>query len=250
MELAMVAEGLGGERGWIKTVVYTSIFSALVFAATLISIQTPITKGYFNLGESMVYTSAIIGGPIIGGLAGGIGSAFADLYLGYSYYAPGTLAIKGLEGAIVGLLYFKLSRYSRESLRRLALPLAVFVGGAIVLAGAILYGAIYGGDTVLEIWGRSVSFKMPLWAWTLIGLAVGSWILYTVLRSDPSYSSAVVGMLLGGTLMVTGYFLYEAIVLGYGISASAEIPVNFGQALIGASIALAIVSAVRRAGYD
>jgi len=238
------------QESWIKVVVYTAIFAALVFAATLISVSTPITKGYFNLGESMVYTSAILGGPLIGGLAGGIGSAFADLYLGYSDYAPGTLIIKGIEGALVGFIYLKLSRLSKETLKKLSLPLSLLVGGAIVLAGSVLYGAIYGGDTVLEIWGRSVSFRIPLWAWTILGLAVGFWILYIVLKTDPSYSSAVIAMLLGGTLMVTGYFLYEAIVLKFGITAAAEIPVNFGQALIGASIAIAVVSAVRRAGYD
>ena len=238
------------QESWIKVVVYTAIFAALVFAATLISVSTPITKGYFNLGESMVYTSAILGGPLIGGLAGGIGSAFADLYLGYSDYAPGTLIIKGIEGALVGFIYLKLSRLSKETLKKLSLPLSLLVGGAIVLAGSVLYGAIYGGDTVLEIWGRSVSFRIPLWAWATLGLAVGLWILYIVLKTDPSYSSAVIAMLLGGTLMVTGYFLYEAIVLKFGITAAAEIPVNFGQALIGASIAIAVVSAVRRAGYD
>lgn len=240
----------GGTRSWISIVVYTSIYAALVFAATLISVSTPITEGYFNLGESMVYTSAVLGGPIIGGLAGGIGSAFADLYLGYSHYAPGTLVIKGLEGYLTGLVYVRLSRLSRETLRKLALPLSLLVSGSIVAAGSVLYGALYGGDTVLEIWGRSVSFHIPLWAWVLVSLIVGLWIIYVVLRSDPRYSSALIGMLLGGTLMVTGYFLYESIVLGYGVSAAAEIPVNFGQALIGASIALPLVSAVRRAGYD
>lgn len=238
------------KESWIKVVVYTAMFAALVFAATLISVSTPITKGYFNLGESMVYTSAILGGPLIGGLAGGIGSAFADLYLGYSDYAPGTLIIKGIEGAVAGFIYLKLSRLGKETLKKLSLPLSLLVGGAIVLAGSILYGAIYGGDTVLEIWGKSVSFRIPLWAWTALGLAVGLWILYIVLKTDPSYSSAVIAMLLGGTLMVTGYFLYEATVLKFGITAAAEIPVNFGQALIGASIAIAVVSAVRRAGYD
>ena len=52
----------------------------------------------------MVYTTAILFGPLVGAFAGGIGSMFADLFLGYSHFAPATLIIKGLEGAIVGLL--------------------------------------------------------------------------------------------------------------------------------------------------
>jgi len=31
---------------------YTTTFIALVFAATLVSVETPITRGYFNLGET------------------------------------------------------------------------------------------------------------------------------------------------------------------------------------------------------
>ncbi|MCE4600498.1 MAG: ECF transporter S component [Desulfurococcales archaeon] len=238
------------EESWIRIAVYSAVFAALVFAATLIAVSTPVTEGYFNLGESMVYTAAILGGPVIGGIAGGVGSAMADLYLGYSHYAPGTLVIKGVEGFLVGWIYYRLSRLDKRVLRRLALPLALLVGGAIIVAGAVLYGAIYGGDTVLEFWGRSIEFSIPLWAWALAGLAVGLLILYIVLARDPAYSSAIIAMLLGGTWMVTGYFLYEAIVLGFGITAAAELPVNFGQALVGSSIAIAIVSAVARAGYD
>ncbi|MCE4620798.1 MAG: ECF transporter S component, partial [Desulfurococcales archaeon] len=80
---------------WVRVTVYSAVFIALVFAATLIAVSTPVTNGYFNLGESMVYTAALLGGTLVGTIAGGIGSAMADLYLGYSHYAPGTLIIKG-----------------------------------------------------------------------------------------------------------------------------------------------------------
>ncbi len=235
---------------WVRVTVYSAVFIALVFAATLIAVSTPVTNGYFNLGESMVYTAALLGGTLVGTIAGGIGSAMADLYLGYSHYAPGTLIIKGIEGFLAAWLYHKLSRLSRESLVRISLPLSMLVGGFIAGAGAVLYGALYGGSTQLELWGRTYSFHIPFWAWALAGLVVGLIILYGVLRWDPSLSSALIAMLVAGTWMVTGYFLYEAFVLGYGITAASEIPVNFGQAVIGASIAYTIVSVARRAGYD
>ena len=235
---------------WVRVTVYSAVFIALVFAATLIAVSTPITEGYFNLGESMVYTAAILGGTLVGTIAGGIGSAMADLYLGYSHYAPGTLIIKAIEGFLAAWLYHKLASLRRDQLVKISLPLSMFVGGFIAAAGALLYGAIYGGSTVLELWGREYSMSVPFWVWALIGLIVGLIVLYGVIRWDPRLSSALVSMLVAGTWMVTGYFLYESIVLGFGITAAAEIPVNFGQAVIGASIAYTIVSVAGRAGYD
>lgn len=81
----------------------SSIMAALVAVATfLIQIPVPATGGYINLGDIMIFVSALTFGPIVGGLAGGIGSAISDVISGYLLYAPFTLIIKGLEGAIAG----------------------------------------------------------------------------------------------------------------------------------------------------
>ena len=53
----------------------SAIFTSLVFAATVVfSSYVPQTTGFFNIGGTMVYTTAILFGPLIGTLAGGIGS--------------------------------------------------------------------------------------------------------------------------------------------------------------------------------
>jgi uncharacterized membrane protein len=67
----------------------TVVFTALVTAATMVlSVYFPLTRGYFNLGETMVYLSALVGGPFVGAFAGGVGSALADILLGYNAFAP------------------------------------------------------------------------------------------------------------------------------------------------------------------
>ena len=231
-----------------REAVLAGVFMALVFAATLVSVETPITNGYFNLGESMVYTAAVIGGPLVGGVAGGLGSALADLYLGYGHYAPGTLVIKGVEGYLVGVLAGWVRRRPRGEAARLALAMALVVGAGIAAAGALLYGGLYGGETILYLLGRPFSFRVPLWAWILLGALVAAGIGLVALRRDP-YTAALAGaMLAGGMVMVAGYFLYESLVLGYGMAAAAEIPVNVGQALVGTAIASGVVAAVREAG--
>lgn len=55
-------------------------------------------KGYVNIGDTVVLLSGVLFGPLTGLAAGGLGSALADLLLGYGFWAPWTLLIKGLEG--------------------------------------------------------------------------------------------------------------------------------------------------------
>lgn len=82
-----------------------AVMSALVAVATLIiQIPNPATRGYINFGDTMVFISALTFGPAVGGLAGGIGSAIADVASGYGYFSPFTLVIKGVEGVLAGLL--------------------------------------------------------------------------------------------------------------------------------------------------
>ncbi|MGH2436917.1 MAG: ECF transporter S component, partial [bacterium] len=82
-----------------------ALLIALTTAATMvIRIPVPATQGYLNLGDSMVYVSALLFGPLAGLVAGGIGSALADWLGGYAQFALYTLVIKGLEGLLVGLI--------------------------------------------------------------------------------------------------------------------------------------------------
>ena len=80
--------------------------AALVAVATfLIQIPIPATDGYLNFGDIMIFVSALTFGPVVGGFAGGVGSAISDVASGYaSTYAPFTLIIKGSEGFIAGLI--------------------------------------------------------------------------------------------------------------------------------------------------
>ena len=81
-----------------------AVFIALTFVVTRFTvIPIPATKGYFNLGEVVIYIAALVFGPVVGALAGGLGAALAD-YVAAPQFAPFTLVIKGIEGLLVGLL--------------------------------------------------------------------------------------------------------------------------------------------------
>jgi uncharacterized membrane protein len=125
--------------------------AALVAVATFI-IQIPIaaTGGYLNFGDIIIFVAALTFGPIVGGLAGGIGSFISDAAGGYAAtFAPFTLIIKGLEGVIAGVISNR-----KRTWRDIA---GVALGGAEMVAGYLLaeyYPLNLGSAALFEIPGN------------------------------------------------------------------------------------------------
>ena len=118
-----------------------AVMGALTTVATVvISIPFPATSGYFNLGDAVVVATALIFGPLIGAIAGGIGSGLADVYLGYMAFAIPTTIIKGAEGYIVGYLAGKSE--GRTYTRTL---IAWFAGGIVIIGGYWIAEAFFLG---------------------------------------------------------------------------------------------------------
>lgn len=160
---------LANSRMAAKLTLAAGLAATTTVATMLIQIPIPPTRGYLNFGEILVFTSALLFGRFVGGLAGGIGSAMADIITGYGYFAPYTLIIKGLEG---------------------------------FLAGAI--------------------------------------------RDGKSTRRDLLGWFVGAVAMVTGYFLVEAYVMGFGVPAAlVEVPSNTIQVLSGAVIAIPLARGLR-----
>lgn len=147
----------------------TAVFTSLVCVATMvIQVPIPVTRGYINIGDCMIFVSALLFGSVVGGFAGGVGSALADLFLGYPQWAPLTLIIKGTEGLIAGSL-----TTGKNSLRD------------------------------------------------------------------------IVAIIIAGTEMVTGYFIAEWYLYGFG-GALGELPGNMFQAFFGAAAAIPLCFALRK----
>ena len=159
------------KRRPVVTIVLSAIMAALVTVSTyMVQIPVPATSGYINIGDAMVFTSALLFGPAVGGFAGGVGSALADLWGGYLVFVPITLVVKGLEGAVAGLI-----------------------------------------------------------------------------RNGKSTSRDVLGVVVGGTIMVGGYLISEALLLGYGFAAAlVETPGNIFQVTVGALVSMPIALVLRR----
>jgi uncharacterized membrane protein len=107
------------------------VMGALATIATMIfTFPIPATSGYFNLGDAIVMTTALTFGPIVGALAGGLGSGLADLLGGWYNWVIFTTIIKGTEGYVAGKLAGpKEDRTVKKTL------IAWIAGGIVMVAG-------------------------------------------------------------------------------------------------------------------
>src|SRR5699024_1473226 len=135
-----------------KLLVLNGLMIALVCMATMvIQIPIPMTEGYVNIGDSIIFVTSILFGPISGMIAGGFGSALADILTGYSHWALFTLLIKGFEGYIVGIIV-------RENTNLIKNILATSLGVIIMVSGYLLAGTFLQGSFIVAL--SSVSSNM------------------------------------------------------------------------------------------
>lgn len=227
----------------------TAVFTALVCAATMMfSIYVPATEGFFNIGESMVFMSALLFGPVVGAFAGGVGSMLADILLGFSHYAPATLIVKACEGVVVGMLKKRNPKFSSRFQWRILTIVLGFAAG--VLLGCI--GSVYYSGEVELTLGLGVFYLyIPVEFWIFLGAVAALSIATAGFVFDPELGWTIFSVIVGGFCMVLGYFLYEWLLI-YPLFkieavAAAEVPVNIGQMIIGTIVALPIVKVVWRA---
>lgn len=134
-----------------KQLALSGLMAALVMVGTMvIQVPTP-AKGYIHLGDSMVYLSGILLGPVTGGFAAAIGSALADLFSGYAIYAAPTFIIKGLDALVVGYCYNALTKGTASIFKKvLGFSVGVILGGSIMIGGYLVFETfLYGFPTAV-----------------------------------------------------------------------------------------------------
>ena len=101
-----------------------------------------------SLGDSVILISAYFFGPVVGALAGGIGSAMADILTGYAIWALPTLLIKTIM-PVIACTFFKnnVQRCKVFSIRGIAgaVVTLLFMTAGYVFFGGILYGSAAAG---------------------------------------------------------------------------------------------------------
>ncbi len=134
-----------------KNLVFAALLAAVTCVATLvIHIPSPL-NGYINLGDCFVLLSGWLLGPVYGFLAAGVGSALADLFLGYAVYAPATFIIKGLVALVAYLLIKAFGKINNKTVAYVLSGIIaelVMIGGYYVFEG-FMYGFIESAVNIL-----------------------------------------------------------------------------------------------------
>ena len=126
-----------------KKMILTALLIALTAVTTMVvSVPVPAVKGYINIGDSVVILSGLIFGPWAGAAAGAIGSSLADLLLGYTFWAPWTFVIKGLEGFLAGWLILRSRKETHLSAALAASAAAATMVLGYFVASSIIYQSV------------------------------------------------------------------------------------------------------------
>lgn len=230
-----------------KLVAASSIMAALVFVVTAsFSLYIPETRGYFNFGEAAVYASAFVLPPLWAAFAGGVGSMLADVTLGYYYYAPATLIVKGCEAYVASLL---LRRRPRAASRVAGFATSIAPPALLAALGALFYTGRAEATLALPASPvtSTLAWEMSSAVWFAVAASLAAYSAYVSLRR-PEAGWTAAALVAAGLVMVTGYFLYEQLVLG--VAALAEVPFNLMQVLVGVSTALLAERRLSRLALD
>jgi len=146
-------------------VAITAILTAIVTVFTLVvRVPVPATQGYFHFGDVAVFFAGFAFGPVVGLIAGGLGTGLADLLGGYVQYAGISLLAHGLQGLLAGWL--------GRGARRGALAAGWAAGGLAMMA---IY---FGAETLLFGVGAALA-ETP---WNLLQAAGGGLVGIPLLR--------------------------------------------------------------------
>jgi uncharacterized membrane protein len=151
----------------VKDMIMTGLWIAVVTVVTMsVAIPIPLTQGYVNLGDSAVFLGVYFLGRRNGVIAAGIGSALADILVGYAAFSPFTLIIKALMAFIFGsFLGFSSGKIKNESKK---LPVSSVIG--IGLSVLVLAGGYYLAEWIISGNSTAPLFAIP---WNILQGMVG-----------------------------------------------------------------------------
>ncbi len=168
-----------------KSLAVKALCVAIVFLATTV-LQIPIPLGYANLGTAVILILAVFWGPEVGLVAGGLGSALADLVLAPMWALP-TLLVKAVMGLLCGVIAGKASAQKHRT-KQLRTFLACIVAAVEMIVGyfiggSILYGSVATG--ALQIPGLAIECGVGIVVFYLVGRVIErSGLMERIKRSD------------------------------------------------------------------
>ncbi len=238
-------------------IILTGVMMAIIAVATMIiAIPVPFTNGYIHLGDSMIFLAVLILGWRYGAIAAGVGSALADLFLGYVHWAPWTFIIKGTMALLMGFIIEKSIRNRRNTVASIVFTILLWMAFHFSVNKIILYEAEHNpaellSDEVPDVTAlgsflNSIQSQLMLAALLIPVFLI---IIAIVLKKKEHYSiplAQILGMTLSGLFMVFGYYIAGGILYGNFAIAAFSIPMNMIQFVMGFLVASLIAAALSK----
>ena len=120
-----------------KRLILAALFAALCMVSTAF-LAFPLPTGYANPGDGFAFVSGFVLGMPWGIAAAGLGSALADLVLGYAVYMPATAILKALI-AVAGAVCARILLRKAGKYPLWAVLLCSLSGEAVMVLGYFVY---------------------------------------------------------------------------------------------------------------
>lgn len=230
---------------------------ALTTIATMvIAIPVPFTNGYIHLGDSMVFLSVLVLGWRYGAVAAGVGSALADIFLGYVNWAPWTLCIKAVMAILMGLIIEKAMGSTRNTLIAAGATVVAWLGFHFAVNRIIEIQAANNPSALLSEEVTDVSqlgaFLNSMQSQLMVAaLAIPVFLIVIalVLKKKENLSvpvSEILGMTMAGLWMVFGYYVAGGLMYGNFAVSAFSIPMNMIQFVAGFLVAALLTAALAK----
>jgi uncharacterized membrane protein len=239
----------------IEKMVLTALMTALVAVMTIVvAVPVPFTNGYVHFGDSMIFLSALVLGWKRAPVAAGLGSAIADVCLGYPYWAPWTLVIKAVMALVAGVIMAKCAVKKRNAVISCGAIMAAWLALGLAARWIVTFEATHNQAGLIEKMETGASAfgelldaaQSQLMLFALVipaALAVAAFVLGR--RDGASVSlGALLGMTGGGLFMVFGYYVAGGLIYGNFAYAAFSMPANVVQFLAGFFIASLLAAAL------
>ena len=130
----------------------------------------------------------------------------------------------------------------------------IHAGDAVVVLAGFLLGPVWGalaaglGSGLADVISGYVLYAPGTFVIKAVVALLAGWIIGTKLIKN-EFTKALVAGIIGGVVMVGGYMLYEAVFMGFGVGAAANIPMNCIQGAFGAVAGAALYIALSKTNY-
>ena len=168
------------EKLTTKKIVYVALITALVYVATMIAF--PLLGSKVRLANPVSLLGSLLMGPVLGGIASGLGSLIYDLQTGYGFEGIITFVSKFIMAWVCGKIAFSGGHAADDHKRNvIACTAGAWTYVALYMLKTFVMQRFVAGVPMDGVWA-AMAGKFPASAINAVAAMVIAPILYTALR--------------------------------------------------------------------